>query len=46
VEKIEDKNEDEGKEFRVRYREYDINEKMYRFPTRKYREIFRDGFKT
>ena len=43
--KIKDNNEKEGKVFRVHYRKYGINEMVYRFDTRDYREIFRNGFK-
>jgi len=44
--KIKDKNEEEGKAFRVRYRKYGIIENVYRFDTRDYRAIFKTGFKT
>jgi len=43
--KNQDKNEEERKVFRVRYRKYGINENVYRFDTRDYREIFINGFK-
>jgi len=43
--KIKDNNEEEGKVFKVRYRKYGINENVYRFDTRDYREIFIIGFK-
>jgi len=35
--KIKDNNEEVGKVFRVRYKKYVINEKVYRFDTRDYR---------
>jgi len=43
--KIKDNNEEEGKVFRVRYKKYGINEKVYLFYTKDYSEIFRNGFK-
>jgi len=43
--KIKDNNEKEGKVFRVRYRKYIINENVYLFDTRDYRDIVRNGFK-
>ena len=43
--KIKDNNKEERKVFRVRYRKYGINENVYNFDTRDYREIFRNGFK-
>ena len=44
--KIKDNNEKEGKVFRVHYKKYCINEMVYRFDTRDYREIFRNGLKS
>ena len=43
--KIKDNNEEVEKVFRVRYKKYVINEKVYRFDKRDYREIFKNGFK-
>ena len=42
---VKDNNEEEVKVFRVRYWKYGINENVYRFDTRDYREIFRNEFK-